>query len=59
METAAASEYPPGHHLHTLLSRRTRHGPADHAIEIVARGSRLRNRGEMLAECEMGGVRGY
>ena len=34
-------------------------GPADLAIEIVSRGSRLRDRGEKLAEYEMGGVREY
>ena len=34
-------------------------GPADLAIEVVARGSRLRDRGEKLAEYEMGGVREY
>ena len=34
-------------------------GPADLAIEVVARGSRLRDREEKLAEYEMGGVREY
>ena len=34
-------------------------GPADLAIEVVSRGSRLRDRGEKLAEYEMGGVREY
>ena len=34
-------------------------GPADLVIEVVARGSRLRDRGEKLAEYEMGGVREY
>ncbi len=34
-------------------------GPADLAIEVVSAGSRLRDRGEKLAEYEMGGVREY
>ena len=34
-------------------------GPADLAIEVVSHGSRLRDRGEKLAEYEMGGVREY
>ena len=34
-------------------------GPADLAIEVVSRGSRLRDRGEKLAEYEKGGVREY
>ena len=34
-------------------------GPADLAIEVVSRGSRLRDRGEKLAEYETGGVREY
>ena len=34
-------------------------GPADLAIEVVTSGSRLRDRGEKLAEYEMGGVREY
>ena len=34
-------------------------GPADLAIEVVSSGSRLRDRGEKLAEYEMGGVREY
>ncbi len=34
-------------------------GPADLAVEIVSPESRLRDRGEKLAEYEMGGVREY
>lgn len=34
-------------------------GPADLAIEVVSPGSHLRDRGEKLAEYEMGGVREY
>ena len=34
-------------------------GPADLAIEVVSPESRLRDRGEKLAEYEMGGVREY
>ena len=34
-------------------------GPADLAIEVVSSGSRLRDRGETLAEYEIGGVREY
>ena len=34
-------------------------GPADLAIEVVSPASRLRDRGEKLAEYEMGGVREY
>ena len=34
-------------------------GPADLAVEIVSPDSRLRDRGEKLAEYEMGGVREY
>ncbi len=34
-------------------------GPADLVIEIVSQESRLRDRGEKLAEYEMGGVREY
>ena len=34
-------------------------GPADLAIEVVSPASRLRDRGERLAEYEMGGVREY
>ena len=34
-------------------------GPADLAIEVVSPTSRLRDRGEKLAEYEMGGVREY
>jgi Uma2 family endonuclease len=34
-------------------------GPADLAVEVVSQESRLRDRGEKLAEYEMGGVREY
>ena len=34
-------------------------GPADLVIEIISQESRLRDRGEKLAEYEMGGVREY
>lgn len=34
-------------------------GPADLAVEVVSPTSRLRDRGEKLAEYEMGGVREY
>jgi Uma2 family endonuclease len=34
-------------------------GPADLAVEVVSPESRLRDRGEKLAEYEMGGVREY
>jgi Uma2 family endonuclease len=34
-------------------------GPADLVVEIISRESRLRDRGEKLAEYEMGGVREY
>ena len=39
---------------HTYLD-----GPADLAVEVVSPESRLRDRGEKLAEYEMGGVREY
>ncbi len=34
-------------------------GPADLVVEVVSRESRMRDRGEKLAEYEMGGVREY
>jgi Uma2 family endonuclease len=41
------------------LGKRYLNGPADLAVEVVSPESRLRDRGEKLAEYEMGGVREY
>jgi Uma2 family endonuclease len=46
-------------HRLSLLRETYLDGPADLAVEIISRESRLRDRGEKFAEYEMGGVREY